>query len=127
MTRPSLVAVVALAIGCAASPDRAPAGPPAIASPDLLIRRADASAARGDHAGASAYFEAALDAGASEERVLPRLVTSLVRAGELRRSLAPISRLRALHPEDGSLAALDATVRSLLGGGPAAAEPEVRR
>ena len=128
MTRTAMFGVALALAGCASRLGSPPPGRPAIAAPDDLVRRAEASELRGDHARASAYYEAALEAGAGEERVLPLLVRSLIRSGELRRSLAPISRLRDLRPGDRDLAALEETVRSLLAGGqPGGGEGEVRR
>lgn len=115
-------ALLALAAGCAAQQGLDAAGPAARASAGNFVHRGEAAEARGDHARASAYFEAALDAGADEASALPRLVSSLVRAGELRRALAPISRLRELRPGDRAVEALDAAVRAALGGGGGTAE-----
>jgi hypothetical protein len=113
MTRLAALTAIALA-SCAAGAPRTPRAPEAHASAPALLSRAEEAASRSDHGRASAYYEAALDAGVDERLVLPRLVASLVRAGELRRALAPITRMRDLCPDDASYESLESVIRALL-------------
>jgi hypothetical protein len=115
MIRFAFPAVFVLAIGCGAAESRAPSSPVTERTTERFLRRAETTSARGDHAFAAAYYEAALDAGGSEAIILPRLVVSLVRCGEIRRSLVPLSRLRALFPTNRDYESLEETIRALLG------------
>jgi len=114
MIRIACISLFAFAVGCGAAEHRAPFAPTIELPMKRFLERAEVTTARGAYASAAAYYEAALDSGGSETFILPRLVTSLVRGGELRRALLPLARLRSLCPENENYESLEGTIRSLL-------------
>ena len=126
MTRLSCIVALALAVGCGAAGSADSIGAPLRSAADL-VAHAELLSIRGAHGAAAAYYESALDAGGEEGVILPRLVASLVRAGELRRALGPLARLRSLRPEIESCADLEEIIRIALGQSGGAVDAQVYR
>lgn len=95
--------VLLCALGCAGAPgERAPARPPAPAalSNEQLLEVAALLERRGDTLRASQYLSLALDRGADEARVVPRLLRLYVRDRQYRLAIELAEHHLRRHPGD---------------------------
>lgn len=122
MTRPlaaALVLCLCAGTSCRAHRTAAPNAEPSNAAAPGASAAAIARALerRGDHLGASIYWEAALAAEAAERDLLPALIAAEVRAGRLRAARTNVARLEALDPNRPGVARLRRLLDDLLAAG----------